>query len=239
MSTREADLLLCRLPFAIQYKDIIMTMTLHGYWRSSASYRVRVAANLKGLAYDQVSYDLRRGEQGAPAFRRLAPLGLVPALEVDEASLTQSLAILEWLEEAYPTPPLLPARAMERAVVRSMAAIVACDIHPLNNLRVLQALRHDLGASEQAVQDWMTRWMRQGFEALEIMVRDHGRGFCFGDTPTMADCVLVPQLYNARRFHIDLTDFPEQRAVDARCAEVEAFVRALPERQPDADGASA
>jgi maleylacetoacetate isomerase len=212
-----------------------MTMTLHGYWRSSASYRVRLAANLKGLAYDQVSYDLRRGEQRMPALRRIAPLGLVPALEVDGGNLTQSLAILEWLEETHPYPPLLPAGPMERAAVRTMASTIACDIHPLNNLRVLQALRQELGASEQAVQEWIAHWIREGFAALEAMVRTHGRGFCFGDTPTMADCCLVPQIYNAHRFHVDLTDFPELLAVDARCGEIDAFARAAPERQPDAD----
>jgi maleylpyruvate isomerase len=212
-----------------------MTMTLHGYWRSSASYRVRLAANLKGLVYDQVSYDLRRGEQRMPALRQIAPLGLVPALEVDGGSLTQSLAIFEWLEETHPYPPLLPAGPMERAAVRSMASTIACDIHPLNNLRVLQALRRELGASEQAVQEWIAHWIREGFAALEAMVRTHGRGFCFGDTPTMADCCLVPQIYNAHRFHVDLTDFPELLAVDARCGEIDAFARAVPERQPDAD----
>ena len=216
-----------------------MTMTLHGYWRSSASYRVRLVANFKGLAYDQVSYDLRRGEQGMPTLRRLAPLGLVPALEVDGGSLTQSLAILEWLEETHPYPQLLPAGVMERATVRAMASTIACDIHPLNNLRVLQALRRELGASETVVQEWIARWIKDGFAALEVMVRNHGRGFCFGDTPTMADCCLVPQIYNAHRFHVDLTDFPELLAVNARCDEIDAFARAAPERQPDAEGASA
>lgn len=216
-----------------------MTMILHGYWRSSASYRVRLAANIKGLAYDQVSYDLRRGEQKSPALRRFAPLGLVPALEVDGGSLMQSLAILEWLEEAHPSPPLLPSGAMARAAVRAMASTIACDIHPLNNLRVLQALRQDLGASDQAVHDWIACWIRDGFAALEVMVRDHGRDFCFGDTPTIADCCLIPQIYNARRFGVDLTDFPELLAVDGRCGEIDAFVGALPENQPDADGANA
>ena len=214
-------------------------MTLHGYWRSSASYRVRLAANLKGLAYEQVSYDLRRGEQRTPTLRRLSPLGLVPALEVEGGSLTQSLAILEWLEETYPAPPLLPADAMERAAVRAMASTIACDIHPLNNLRVLQALRRGMGASEQAVQDWIARWITEGFAGLDVMVRDHGRNFCFGDTPTMADCCLIPQIYNARRYHVDLTDFPELLAIDARCREVDAFARAAPESQPDADGIGA
>jgi maleylacetoacetate isomerase len=216
-----------------------MTMTLHGYWRSSASYRVRLAANLKGVVYDQVSYDLRRGEQGTPALRRLAPLGLVPALEVDGGSLTQSLAILEWLEETHPTPPLLPAGSMQRATVRAMAATIACDIHPLNNLRVLQSLRRDLGASEQAVQVWISRWIRDGFAALETMVGSHGAGFCFGDSPTMADCCLIPQIYNARRFNVDLADFPALLAVDATCAQLDAFARAVPERQADADGTGA
>ncbi len=216
-----------------------MTMILHGYWRSSASYRVRIAANLKGLAYDQVNYDLRRGEQGSPALRQLAPLGLVPALEVDGGSLTQSLAILEWLEETHPAPPLLPAGAIERAVVRAMASIIACDVHPLNNLRVLKALRQEMGASDRAVHNWIAQWIRNGFAALEVMVRDHGRDFCFGGTPTIADCCLIPQIYNARRFGVDLTDFPELLAVDGRCGEIDAFVGALPENQPDADGANA
>lgn len=216
-----------------------MTMILHGYWRSSASYRVRLAANLKGLAYDRIGHDLRQGEQRAPAFRDLAPLGLVPALEVDGGTLTQSLAILEWLEEVHPDPPLLPAGAMARASVRAMAATIACDIHPLNNLRVLQALRQDLGASGEAVQHWIARWVRDGFAALETMVRAHGRGFCFGDTPTIADCCLIPQIYNARRFQVDLDDFPKLLAVDARCGAIDAFVQALPENQPDADGATA
>lgn len=214
-------------------------MILHGYWRSSASYRIRIGANLKGLRYDQLTYDLRRGEQSAPALRRHAPLGLVPALEVDGISLTQSLAILEWLEEVHPTPPLLPAGSMQRAAVRAMAATIACDIHPLNNLRVLQSLRRDLGASEQAVRDWISRWIRDGFAALEMMVGSHGAGFCFGEAPTMADCCLIPQIYNARRFHVDLADFPALLAVDAACAQLDAFARAAPERQPDADGAGA
>lgn len=216
-----------------------MPLTLHGYWRSSASYRVRIAANLKGIEYEQRSYDLRKGEQRAPALRAYTPLGLVPALEIDGQGLSQSLAILEWLEEAYPRPPILPGDPMQRTIVRAMAATIACDIHPLNNLRVLQALRRDLDASEAAVQGWISRWIGDGFFALESMVRDHGKGFCFGDTPTMADCCLVPQIYNARRFDVDLSGFPALLAVDARCAEIDAFARAAPERQPDADGAIA
>jgi maleylpyruvate isomerase len=213
-------------------------MILHGYWRSSASYRVRIGANLKRLAYGQLSYDLRKGEQSQAALSMHAPMGLVPALEVDGESLSQSLAILEWLEESHPLPPLLPADRTQRAIVRAMASTIACDIHPLNNLRVLQALRRDFSASEEEVQHWISRWINDGFSALEIMVRRHGQGFCFGDMPTMADCCLVPQIYNARRFNVDLSPFTALVAVDSRCAELDAFTRAAPERQPDADGVS-
>ena len=214
-------------------------MKLYDYFRSSAAYRVRIALNLKGVAPERAFVHLRRGAQHADDYLALNPQGLVPTLVTDGGEvLTQSLAIIEWLDEVYPEPPLLPSTAAERVRVRALALAIACDIHPLNNLRVLQALRRELGASEQAVQDWIARWIRDGFAALELMVRNHGRGFCFGDTPTMADCCLVPQIYNAHRFHVDLTDFPELLAVDARCGEIDAFARAAPERQPDADGAS-
>lgn len=214
-----------------------MSLVLHGYWRSSASYRVRIALNLKGLAYDQLTYDLRKGEQAEPRYRAIAPQGLVPAIEAYGQRLTQSLAIMEWLDEVHPAAPLLPAGAMQRALVRSMASIVACDVHPLNNMRVLKALRSGLAASEVAVNGWIAGWIEDGFTALETIVRDHGDGFCFGDVPTLADCCLVPQIYNARRFGVDLSAFPALAAVDARCMELAAFADAVPERQPDADGA--
>ncbi len=213
-----------------------MSLVLHGYWRSSASYRVRIALNLKGLSYDQMAHDLRLGEQSDLSYRAIAPLGLVPSLEVDHQPLTQSLAILEWLEEWHPAHPLLPNGVMQRALVRSMASIIACDIHPLNNLRVLKSLRADLGATEDAVKQWVSRWIRDGFAALEVLAAEHGEGFCFGNTPTMADCCLVPQIYNARRFGVDLSAYPTLVAIDARCSGEDAFAQAAPECQPDADG---
>lgn len=208
---------------------------LHGYWRSSAAYRVRIGLNLKGISYAQVSHDLRTCAQSEAGYRAIAPIGLVPALLTDGHSLSQSLAILEWLEESHPEPALLPAGALARAQVREMAAIVACDIHPLNNLRVLSALRRDLGASEEAVRSWIARWIDQGFAALEVLARSRGGGFCFGNAPTLADCCLIPQIYNARRFAVDLAPYATLLAIDARCAELDAFARAAPERQPDAD----
>ena len=214
-----------------------MNLVLHGYWRSSAAYRVRIGLNLKALEYRQVSHDLRTGEQHQPAYRARAPSGLVPMLDADGVCLTQSLAILEWLEESYAPPPLLPQGAAPRAVVRAMAAIVACDIHPLNNLRVLNALRGDLHADQDAVHSWAARWILDGFAALETMVSEHGGGFCFGDSPTIADCCLIPQLYNARRFAVELDAFPALLAVEAKCFALEAFVKAKPELQPDADDA--
>ena len=213
-----------------------MTIILHGYWRSSAAYRTRIGLNLKGLSYRQESHDLRTGEQGAPAFRAIAPQGLVPALEIDGIIVTQSLAILEWLEEVHPEPPLLPREAAARALVRSQAAIIACDVHPLNNLRVLKALKNDLGAGDVAVSRWIARWIHDGLGPLEIMAQRHGEGFCFGDSPTIADCCLVPQLYNARRFEVDLAHYPTLLAIDQRCRQLDAFARADPGVQPDADG---
>ena len=212
-----------------------MTPTLHGYWRSGTSYRVRLALALKRLDYEQVTHDLRSGAQRADAYRALNPQGLVPALDTGDAVLTQSPAILEWLEEVYPDPPLLPAGATDRAVVRAMAATVACDIHPLGNLRVLNALRADFDADTAAVTRWIARWIGDGFAALETMVERHGDGFAFGDRPTLADCHLVPQVYAAERFAVDLEPYP--RLVDAarRTAALPAATAAHPDRQPDAD----
>ena len=178
--------------------------------------------------------DLRAGVQRSEAFQALNPQGLVPALEFDGRVLTQSPAILEWLEERFPEPPLLPARPDARAQVRAMAAIIGCDIHPLNNLRVLKAVR-DLGADDAGVNAWAGRWITAGFDALEAFVRKHGGAWCFGDLPTFVDCYLVPQVYSARRFAVDLGPWPLIGAVDERAASHPAFQAAHPDRQPDAD----
>lgn len=208
---------------------------LHGYWRSGTSYRTRIALNLKGIAYDQVTHDLRTGAQRHADYRELNPQGLVPALAVDGTVLTQSSAILEWLEERYPSPPLLPSTPEDRAIVRAMSLLIGCDVHPLNNIRVLNHLRHALGADEVAVSEWISRWIVEGFTALEEMVARHGRGFCFGDAPTLADCHLVPQVYSAERFGVDLSAFPRLTAVNARALGLSAFATAHPDLQPDSD----
>jgi maleylacetoacetate isomerase len=210
-----------------------MQLTLHSAWRSSAAYRVRIGLNLKGLAYDTVPVNLVANQHQEPAFAALNPQHLLPALEIDGRVLTQSLAILDWLDETVPQPPLLPADAFDRALVRSMAQIVASDIHPVNNLRILRALGA-LGIDAPARDAWIQRWITDGFTALEAMIAAHGRGFAFGDAPGLADCCLIPQVYNAERFKTDLTPFPALRAVVARCAEHPAFAAAHPNQQPDA-----
>ena len=206
-------------------------MILHGYWRSGAAYRVRIGLNLKGLSYEQSPVELRTGAQKSDAFLALNPQGLVPALEADGQVLTQSLAILEWLEERHPDPALLPGPSADRAVVRAMAAIVACDIHPLNNLRVLKAV----GARGAVQNDWAAQWIAPGFDALEALIARHGRGWSFGDRPTQADCFLVPQVFSARRFEIDVSAWPRIAAIDALAADHPAFQAAHPANQPDAD----
>ena len=206
-------------------------MILHGYWRSGAAYRVRIGLNLKGLTYEQSPVELRTGEQRSEAFLSLNPQGLVPALEADGQVLTQSLAILEWLEERHPDPALLPGPSADRAVVRAMAAIVACDIHPLNNLRVLKAV----GALGAVQNDWAGQWIAPGFDALEALIAQHGRGWAFGDQPGLADCFLVPQIFSARRFEIDVSAWPRIAAIDAMAAAHPAFQAAHPANQPDAD----
>lgn len=210
-------------------------MILHGYWRSGAAWRVRIALALKGLDYDQRGVDLRAGAQRSDAFVALNPQGMVPALEVDGAVLTQSPAILEWLEETYPLPSLLPADPVARAQVRAMAALIGCDIHPLNNLRVGKALREAFGADQAVVDAWAARWIAPGFAALEALVARHGTGWCFGDVPTVADCYLIPQIYSARRFNVPLEAFPRLLAIEAGAAAHPAFAAAHPDRQPDAD----
>jgi maleylacetoacetate isomerase len=212
-----------------------MGLTLHSMWRATAPYRVRIGLNLKGLAYDYVGVDLVGGEARREPYTGLNRQGLLPALETDGGVLTQSLAILEWLEEAHPEPPLLPATPRDRATVRAMAEIVACDIHPLNNLRVLQKLASlgvAFGSPEQT--GWIHGWIGAGFDALEPMIAEHGRGFCFGAAPGLADCCLIPQIYSAERYGLDLAPYPAIRAVAGRAAAHPAFVAALPDRQPDA-----
>ena len=205
-------------------------MILHGYWRSGTSYRTRIALNLKGLSYEQKPVDLRTGDQRSEAYLALNPQGLVPALEVDGQVLTQSPAILEWLEERYPEPPLLPSDLGVRAQVRAMAALVACDIHPLNNLRVLKAVQA-LGGEANA---WAEGWIRPGFDALEALIGRHGAGWAFGDQPTLADCCLIPQVYSARRFEVDVSAWPRIAGIEARAAQHPAFQAAHPDAQPDA-----
>jgi maleylpyruvate isomerase len=210
-------------------------MILHGYWRSGTSYRTRIALNLKGVQYEQRTYDLRAGAQKARDYVALNPQMLVPALELEGQILTQSPAILEWLEERYPHPPLLPQAAEARAVVRAMAAVIGCDVHPLNNLRVLAVLRGEFGADSSAVRRWIARWIGDGFAALEMLIARHGGTYAYGDTPTLADCYLVPQVFAAERFGVDVA--PYQRLITAASAaralpEVQA---AHPDRQPDAD----
>ena len=212
-----------------------MSLILHGYWRATAPYRVRIALNLKGIAYDDAPVDLLTARQRGDAYRALNPQALVPALEADGVVLTQSGAILEWLEETHPQPPLLPKAPGDRAVVRAMAAIVACDIHPLNNLRVLQALDGlgiPIGSPEQRA--WGGRWINEGFGALEPMVARHGSGFAFGAVPTLADCCLIPQIWASQRFGVDLSLYPALAAVAAEAGAHPAFLAAHPDRQPDA-----
>jgi maleylpyruvate isomerase len=210
-------------------------MILHGYWRSGAAYRVRIALNLKGVAYEQKGVDLRTGAQRDPAFLSRNPQGMVPALEADGLVLTQSPAILEWLEETRPKPPLLPSGPADRAAVRAMTALVVCDVHPLNNLRVLKALRETFDADQAAVDAWAGRWIGAGFDALERLVERHGAGFCFGATPTLADVALIPQMYSARRFNVDPARWPRLMRVEAAALALPAFAEAHPDRQPDAD----
>lgn len=211
-------------------------MQLYNFFRSGTSHRLRIALNLKGLAYDYVAVDLRTEEHLGAAFKALNPQGLVPALADGELVLTQSPAIIEWLEERYPTPPLLPAGREDRARVRAMAALVGCDIHPINNRRILEYLRKTLGCDEAAVNAWCATWINAGFEALETMLAaDRQRGaFCFGNGPTLADAYLVPQVESARRFNVDLAPFPNIVAIDQACSEIDAFRLAAPALQPDA-----
>jgi maleylacetoacetate isomerase len=210
-------------------------MKLYGYFRSSAAFRVRIALNLKKLDYENAFVHLRRGDQTQSEFLRLNPQGLVPALEVDEHRLTQSLPIIEYLDEMHPEPPLLPRDAAGRARVRALAAIVACDIHPLNNLRVLRYLHRPLGADQDAVETWYNHWIDSGFRALEGLLAGDSRtaAFCHGERPGLADIALVPQVVNAERYRLDLAPYPTIARIFATCMKLDAFAAAHPERQPD------
>ena len=214
-------------------------MKLYTFFRSSASYRVRIALNLKGLDYEQLPIHLRRGggEQWTTAYQSVNPQGLVPTLEDGGRSITQSLAIIEYLEERYPEPPLLPSDPTDRATVRGMALAIACEIHPLQNLRVLNYLRNEMKQAEAEANRWAQHWILLGLSALEQMVLAAPRRgkFCFGGSPSLADVFLVPQLYNARRFGCYLSGFPTLVRIGANCGALPAFSKAAPENQPDAE----
>ena len=210
-------------------------MKLHGYFRSSASYRVRIALNLKGLRAEHLAHHLRKGEQRDPAYLAINPQGLVPALEDDAGViLTQSLAIIEWLDETHPEPPLLPKDPQRRAKVRAFANVLACDVHPVQNLKVLARLR-ELGLPEDQVTAWAGWANREGLSACEKLIANEPGPFCFGDKPTIADLCLVPQLANARRFGVDVNAFPRLLQAEAAAKAMEAFADAAPDRQPDAE----
>ncbi len=211
-----------------------MSLTLHSYWRATAPYRVRIGLHLKGLDYGYVAVNLLEGNQHQAAYRAVNPQRLTPALDIGDGEiLTQSLAILEWLDETHPEPALLPGAALDRARVRAMADIIACDIHPLNNMRVNRALEAmEVSAPRRA--KWVERWIVDGFQTLEPMVAKYGKGFAFGDAPTLADCCLIPQVYSAQRYKVDLEPFPAIRAVADHAAQHQAFIAAHPDNQPDA-----
>lgn len=214
-------------------------MKLHSYFRSSASYRVRIALNLKGLPYELVPVHLLKngGEQHTEYFRTLNPDALVPVLENDGVALTQSLAIIEYLEETYPTPALLSNKALDRAWQRSLALMIACDIHPINNLRILQYLTNVLGVSEEDKNTWYRHWCEQGLASVEKMLSEDKRVgcFCYGDAPSLADCFLIPQIANAKRLQCDLTAMPTLLRINDACLQLEPFILASPAQQPDAE----
>ena len=207
-------------------------MRLYGYFRSSAAYRVRIALNLKGIGFESIPINLLKGEQGSENYLSVSPQGRVPALDTGDAILLQSPAILEYLEEVYPDPPLLPANPLDRARVRAVAGIIGCDVHPLNNVGVTNYLKERLGQDREGIVAWADHWIRQGFDAVERMLRPGP--YAFGAEPTLADLYLVPQVFSARRFHVPLDAYPRIVAVEAACAELDAFQAAAPSRQPDA-----
>jgi len=214
-------------------------MKLYTYFRSSAAYRVRIALNLKGMAYDAIPVHLLKdgGQHLQDDYRKINPSGLVPSLQDDRITLTQSMAIIEYLDEIHPEPPLLPKDAPGRGRVRELAQIIGCDIHPVNNLRVLNYLVKHLGLSDQAKTEWYRHWIIEGFQSLEAhLARDPGAGpFCHGDRPTIADCYLVPQVFNAQRFDIDVSAYPNIDRINSLCVELPAFKSAHPSQQPDTE----
>jgi maleylacetoacetate isomerase len=213
-----------------------MTPVLQGYYRSSAAFRVRIALALKGLEVQPVPHHLRKGEQRSPDYLALNPQGLVPALETQGGVLTQSMAIIEYLDETMPGAPLLPEDALGRARVRSLAQAVACDIHPIDNLRVLNYLRNELGQDEASVQRWFNHWIATGFDVIEIRLGEPQTGlFMHGDTPTLADICLIPQVVNAGNFQLDLAPYPRIRRIYDEAMALPAFANAVPSRQPDAE----
>jgi maleylacetoacetate isomerase len=212
-------------------------MKLFGFFRSSAAFRVRIALNLKGLAYEDAFIHLRRGDQRGGDYLAVNPQGLVPALEIDGKTLTQSMAIVEYLDETHPHPPFLPPAPADRAHVRALAAIVACDIHPINNLRVLRYLSRPLGHDQAAIENWYNHWIAAGFEAFERLVAaDRSTSeFCAGDRPGLADIALVPQVVNSERYRLDLSPYPTLARIHANCMKLDAFAAAHPNNQPDRD----
>lgn len=211
-------------------------MKLYSFFRSGTSHRLRIALNLKGLATDYVAVDLRTEAHLQEAFKAIHPQGLVPALDTGEQVLIQSPAIIEWLEEKYPTPALLPKDTEARAQVRALAAMMGCDVHPLNNRRILEYLRQQFDANDEAIHAWCARWITDGFDAYEaLLATDPTRApFSFGDAPTLADVYLIPQMESARRFKVDLSAWPLISAVESACLQLEAFQKAAPSQQPDA-----
>lgn len=210
-------------------------MKLYTYFRSSAAFRVRIALNVKDLRYESLFVHLAKGEHRGPEYAKVNPQGSLPTLELDDGiRLNQSLAIIEYLEDKYPRPPLLPSDAVGKARVRGLAALVACEIHPLNNLRVLQHLKRSLGQSEEQVNAWYRHWIADGLAKLEAQL-DPKAKFAYGDAPTMADCCLVPQIFNAKRYDCNLAPYPTTMRVFEQCMRLEAFDRAQPAKQPDAE----
>ena len=209
-------------------------MKLFSYYRSSSAYRVRIALNLKGLDYTIVPVNLLRTEHQSEDYSSLNPQQLVPALVLDDGTtLSQSMAILEWLDQCYPSPALLPAPPMEQAAVRSVCHSIACDMQPLNNMSITAYLKANLRADEDDIHAWYTQWMHRGFTGVETAVRGNGGLFCFGETAGMADCLLIPQMFNAYRFDVDMSPFPTLERIFEHCNQQDAFIRAHPSRQPD------